>query len=259
VDIDMASASRYPDFIIGGAPRCGTTFLCHALSRHPRVHMVQPFIPEPKVFFGAEQSADTYRDRYARMFAAAGADQVLGEKTSNYLESELACERILRYLPMVRLVFIFREPVARAYSNYLWSTKNGLETMSFEEAVELEGRRASPLPPEKSHARPFDYLCRGDYATFSERYIRGLGRDNVAFFLYEDIERQPDTMMDRLQRFLGVEPMPFADLDVGVVNSASDVGPELCPGTRARLKERMAPHVARFAKLSELDLSAWEY
>jgi hypothetical protein len=250
---------RVPHFIIGGAPRCGTTFLCHALSRHPGVCVAQPFIPEPKVFFGPEQTADLYRQRYAQLFADAAADKVLGEKTSNYLESPLACDRIARHLPGVRMVFVFREPVARAYSNYLWSRKNRLETLPFEEAVAKEGQRPSPLPPEKAHARPFDYLCRGDYATFARRYVDALGRENVTFLLYEDLERRPQAMMAGLQRFIGVDPLPFADLDVGVVNSAREVGPALDPLTRDCLKERMAPHVRRFADLSGLDLSAWGY
>jgi hypothetical protein len=240
---------RGPDFILGGAPRCGTTFLCHALSRHPQVYLAKPFIPEPKVFFGPELSTHAYHARYAALFAGAGQDQVCVEKTSNYLESPLACERILRHLPDVRMLFIFREPVARAYSNYLWSCKNGLETLSFEDAIEREGCRPSPLPPEKAHARPFDYLCRGHYATFAERYIRGLGQDHVAFFLYEDIQEQPEALMNRIQRFLGVEPLPFAYLDVGVVNAANEIGPQLDARLRDRLKDRLAG----------LDLTAWGY
>jgi hypothetical protein len=258
----MDDPCSWPHFIIGGAPRSGTTFLCHALSRHPAIHMARPFVPEPKVFFGLELDSAGYQRRYRELFAAATPDQVRGEKTTNYLESPLACERIRRYLPGVRMLFIFREPVARAYSNYLWSKKNGLETLSFEEAVAREGQRESPLPPEKSHARPFDYLCRGDYGGFAERYIQALGRENVHFFLFEDITQNPTTLMDimdRVQRVVGVDPLPFNQLDVGVVNSASEMGPDLELRVRERLRECMAPHVHRFATLSGLDLSSWGY
>lgn len=255
----MDDSCRWPHFIIGGAPRSGTTFLCHALSRHPGIYMARPFIPEPKVFFGPELDAAGYQRRYRELFAAATPGQVRGEKTTNYLESPLACERIQRHLPGIRMLFIFREPVARAYSNYLWSKKNGLETLTFEEAVAREGQRESPLPPEKSHARPFDYLCRGDYGTFAQRYVQALGRENVHFFLYEDICQNPAALMDKVQRVIGVDPIPFNTLDVGVVNSASDMGPELAGPVRERLRERMAPHVRRFAALSELDLTPWGY
>ena len=39
-----------PDFIIAGAPRCGTTWLSHLLDRHPDVQMAKPEVPEPKFF-----------------------------------------------------------------------------------------------------------------------------------------------------------------------------------------------------------------
>src|ERR1700736_5930794 len=147
-----------PTFIIGGAPRSGTTFLAQALDLHPDVAIARPVIPEPKVFFGPPRDQGWYYRRYQELFGAAAGKRARGEKTSNYLESEIACARIATFLPHVRMLFILREPVARAYSNYLWTKKNGLETLSFEEAVELEGKRPSPLPPEKSHARPYDYL-----------------------------------------------------------------------------------------------------
>ena len=41
---------RLPDFIIGGAPRSGTTWLYALLDRHPDVFMARPRAPEPKFF-----------------------------------------------------------------------------------------------------------------------------------------------------------------------------------------------------------------
>src|SRR5687767_8875840 len=159
-------ADARPTFIIGGAPRAGTNFLCHALDRHPDVYLAKPYLPEPKVFMGPEQPWDVYAARYAAFFAADGSRLALGEKTTYYLENERCCALIRCHLPAVRMVFILREPVARAYSNYLWTKKNGLETLPFEEAVRLEGRRASPLPPGRDYARPYDYVARGRYDVF---------------------------------------------------------------------------------------------
>ena len=55
------------------------------------------------------------------------------------------------------MLFLVREPAARAHSIWLWSTGNGVETLSFAEAVELERRgveRTSPLGPGREDARP---------------------------------------------------------------------------------------------------------
>jgi hypothetical protein len=266
----MEDGPIWPHFIIGGAPRSGTTFLCQALARHPCIHMARPFVPEPKVFFGPERDVAWYQARYAELFGhtsevcetfgvSTTSGRLRGEKTANYLESDLACERIGRFLPAVKMIFLFREPVARAYSNYLWSKKNGLETLTFEEAIAREGTRPSPFGPDKAHARPFDYLSRGDYAPFARRYLDALGRGRVAFFLYEEIATNPAGLLGRVQRFLGVERLALDKLNVGIVNSARDMGPELDRDLQARLKERMTPLVQTFAELSGLDLSLWQY
>jgi hypothetical protein len=256
----MIDRTRLPTFIIGGAPRSGTTFLCHALDRHPDVYMAKPYIPEPKVFLGAAKDPSKYYERYAEYFGPECAHKARGDKTTLYFENVEGRQRLRQFLPEdIRLLFILREPVARAYSNYLWSKRNGLEHLSFEEAVDLEGNRPNPLPEEKSYARPHDYLVRGDYAQWAAAYLEEFGPERVAFFLYEDIERRPEGLLNDIHTFIGIKPRAFANGEVGVINSAKDVGPELDPDLKARLQRRMAPSVARFALLTGLDISPWGY
>jgi hypothetical protein len=255
----MTIPSHLPTFIIGGAPRAGTTYLATALARHPEIYMAQPFVPEPKVFTGPRQPLEVYHERYRHFFAGAADRFARGEKTSYYLECAQSCQLIRQVVPEVRLLFVIREPVARAYSNYLKTRKEGLETLSFEEAIAQEGARPSPLPPEKAYARPHAYLSRGDYATFAERYFQTFGRDRVLFVLHEDIVLRPRTFWQHIQAFLGVTELPYQQLDVGVVNSAREVGPPIFPKTEQRLRERMQPLVARFGALSGLDLEPWGY
>jgi hypothetical protein len=255
----MTMPTHLPTFIIGGAPRSGTTYLAEALDRHPEVCMAKPFIPEPKVFMGERQPLEVYHNRYRALFANAGNKPARGEKTSYYLECALARELILQVAPQARILFIVREPVARAYSNYLQTKKNGLEHLSFEEAIDLEGRRPSPLPPDKYYARPFDYLSRGDYAALALPYFEAFGPGQVRFLIHEDITRRPRQLWKEIQPFLGLSEVPFEKLDVGVVNSAKEVGPAICPKTEQRLRERMLPLVRRFAGLTGLDIEPWGY
>jgi len=221
--------------------------------------MAKPFVPEPKVFMTPVTGPGEYQARYDRLFRDAGAATERGEKTSYYLESEEACTWIHQILGTVRLVFILREPVARAYSNYLWSRMNGLETLSFEEAIKLEGHRPSPLPREKAYARPFDYLTRGDYATFAERYLKVFGKDALCFLLYEDLVEDPDGFMRKAQNFIGVSPLPAEKLGVEMVNVARDSGPPIDPRTEELLRRRMAKHVERTANVTGLDVGRWGY
>ena len=121
----IQNGRKVPDFIIGGAPRSGTTYLCHALVRRPEIFIPQPFIPEPKVFNGHPEGTD-FLALYDTITAPARPEQIIIEKSSGCLESPVAKDRINGRLPRVKLIFILREPAARAYSNYLWSVKKRL-------------------------------------------------------------------------------------------------------------------------------------
>ena len=249
----------HPDFIIGGAPRSGTTYLAHALDRHPQIYLAKPFIPEPKVFMGSPQTGAEYQLRYTDLFQDAAVANLCGEKTSYYFENEQACQRICEYTPDTKLIFILRDPVERAYSNYLWSKKNGLETLDFEQAVSLDGQRPDPLPPEKSYVRPFDYLQRGNYVLFAERYLHHVERSQILFLLYEDIERNPARLFAQLQAFLGVSACSVEQLDPGKVNSARESNSYMDDKLREGLRKKMTPWVRDFQALTNLDLTVWGY
>ncbi|MEQ1853744.1 MAG: sulfotransferase [Chthoniobacteraceae bacterium] len=249
-----------PSFIIGGAPRCGTTWLCHALERHPEVALAKPLIPEPKVFLAPECDETLLARRYTALFAGASpAATILGEKTSYYLENEAAFERIRRFLPDLKLVFLLREPVARAFSNWQWSRQNGIETLGFEEAIASEGTRPDPFPPEMAYVRPFDYLTRGHYDRFAERWLSGFPKSSLFFALYEDLIDTPAAVMQRLCPFLGIAPGDFDYSSVGVINPANKDTAPLAAEIANRLRDRLRPSVTRFAELTGLDVARWGY
>jgi hypothetical protein len=253
---------RLPTFIIGGAPRSGTTFLCHVLDKHPDVFMAKPFSPEPKICLKqGSQEVENYHQQYHALFANVKNEKALGEKSSAYLENQVALEQMQRVFNKhkVRFLFIVREPVQRAYSNYVRSVNNGLETLSFSEAIALEGKRTDPFPPERSYVRPFDYLIRSDYAIFAERYLFAFGRENVKFVLFENIRLSPDQFYYDIQNFIEVDPLPRAQLETGPINANQQTNLFLDPALEATLRKQMRPKVERFAQVTGLDVGAWGY
>ena len=257
----MTTRRPIPDVVIGGAPRAGTTFLCELLAKHPQVYVARPFIPEPKVCMTPHFDGDAgLLDRYASFFAAAPSHTVRVEKTSAYFENDGARECLVRLLPDARFVFILREPVARAFSNWSRSRAQGLETLPFEVAVELEERsRPVPLPPDRAYARPFDYLTRGQYATLAQAWIDAVSRSRLFFCLFEEAIAAPEAFAHKLQRFVGVEPLPWGRIATGRVNAGKDDFRAVNPALVAQLRRRFAPEVERLAQLTGLDVTIWGY
>jgi hypothetical protein len=219
--------------------------------------MAKPVKPEPK-FFLVDDLYQRGVEHYSRTwFADAGDAPLAGEKSTDYLESAAAAARIGRDLPRVKLVFILREPVSRAYSNYLWTKMNGLETEDFDTALTLEAQRERELQPRLRYARPFSYASRGMYADMLRPYLDRFPRDQMLIVRFEDILAQPHELAERLQRFLGIEPRPADADDLGVINPAERPVDGIPEEARKALLARYIEPNRELARMLGAEFTVW--
>jgi len=220
--------------------------------------MAKPRRPEPKFFLDDAIYARGL-DYYSKTwFAAVEAGVLAGEKSTNYLESPVAAERIHLHLPEAKLLFMLRNPVDRAFSNYRWSRMNGLETEDFETALALEEERTRTLPPSLRYARPFSYLARGLYRAQLEPYFARFSPEQILCLRFEDLDAVPEAIAERLHRFLGVEPRPGDAAGLGVVNAAPAAGEEtISAALRARLERFYETPNRELEALLGPGFSAW--
>jgi hypothetical protein len=245
-----------PTFLIAGAPRSGTTWLYHLLDRHPDVYMAKPVRPEPKFFLVDELYERGFEHYLRTWFDGSATSAAAGEKSTNYLESVAAAERIRRHLPDVKLVFILREPAQRAYSNWAWSRMNRMETLDFETALEQEDERERTVPPQLRYARPHAYFSRGLYATMLRRYVDLFPREQILCLKFDDIILKPGDLACRLHRFLRVAPRPDDTLGLDVVNP-SEAGDTMSDDLRRRLRLRYASATRELVALFGREFEDW--
>lgn len=220
--------------------------------------MAAPPRPEPKFFLVDElysRGLDWYSQNW---FGSAAPGAICGEKSTNYLESASAAHRIANALPGVRLVFVLRDPVERAWSNYRLSRMNGMERETFERALELEGQRERDLAPERRFSRPHAYFSRGLYADLLQPWFQLFPRENILCLRCEDIARRPRLLAERLHRFLCL-PVRADDADgLGVINAAESEGEQqLAAETRSLLRARYAEPNRRLAEFLGPDFEIW--
>jgi len=209
---------RDPDFILIGAAKSGTTTLYRYLLRHRRVYMPTP--KEPQFFSDAEVHARGL-DWYRGLFAEARPDQICGEASTTYTRwphTEDAASRIAAELPAVKLVYIMRHPVERAFSHYVHHMRGGV-TMSFEEALEKDDI----------------YVDCGFYMKQIQRYLDHYPPEALHPILLDDLESQPESVLHDLQCFLGLEPIAVVQ-DRNVVANSSSSDHYLRALTTARLR-----------------------
>ncbi len=227
------------------------------LNRHPDVYMAKPVKPEPKFFLRDDEYAKGLQYYSDRWFADAPPGKVAGEKSTDYLESAAAASRIARDVPHVKLIFILREPVSRAYSNYLWTRMNGLETEDFATALRLEEQRERELPDRLKFTRPYSYFSRGLYAHLLEAYFNRFMEQQILIARFEDIVERPAELAAGVHRFLGVAVRP-ADADgLGVINPSEGDTSQLAEDIRQELSAKYAEANRRLASLLGPSFQMW--
>ncbi len=207
--------------LVIGAQRCGTTYLQSLLEAHPEITMARPARPEPKVFL-AEASVERGRDWYHRTFFGHATDErLLGEKSTSYIEVPDAADRARRVLGEDTLILaLLRDPVARAVSNWRFSTDNGLEQRPLETALRENLDHAAEWDSAATSVSPFAYLERGRYDQHLEPWFAVFPSTARVVFLQDLLDR---------------------DEALGTLYEQLDVDPDFRPATRERLNESMEP------------------
>lgn len=194
-----------PDhFVIVGAQRSGTTYLYGILDEHPEIEMAKPLRPEPKFFLDDDQYA-LGLDYYESHFFSDATARVRGEKSTSYIESEVAAQRISVTLPDALIVVVVRDPVRRAVSNYRFTVEHGIEDLPPADALRRAASGDRPWDRTRFSVSPFDYLARGRYVDYLERFAAHVARDQMRVLLFEELVADPSVVASLYER-LGVDP-----------------------------------------------------
>lgn len=215
------SVKLLPNFLIIGAQKAGTTALFYALSKHPQVFtsaIKEPryFADEAKALADAagpgdrETTMTSSLEEYEGLFAEAGGAIARGEASPAYLYDAEAPAKIAELIPDAKLIAILRNPIERAYSNFLYLIREGREPLhDFGAALaEEEKRRAS------GWSTAWFYRDKGFYGAQLARYREHFDRDQLHCILYEDYNEKPEATVRDVYRFLGVDDSFTQDLSI---------------------------------------------
>lgn len=217
-------STRWPDFVVIGAGKSGTTALNEYLDQHPEIFMSKRKEPN---FFGLEnvdvnnyEYADSReyhlnfsvykKDDYLALYKEAGADQVTGEISNRYLYSSLAHRAIKDYIPDVKLIALLRQPADRLFSRYLHMVREN----------NVPDEDWSHLFDKKSiwWKRP-DLVNEGFYFKHLSKFYDIFPKENIRVYLYDDFKTNPNSILQDIFRFVGVNDKVIVDTDI-VVNKS---------------------------------------
>jgi hypothetical protein len=253
----LASAPfrRLPDFLIPGAPKCGTSSLFDLITLHPDAK--RGWRKEPTNFIHYPTSS--LRARMNQPFRIGRA--LCGDGSVEYFFHPDAPSNAASVVPGARLIFLLRDPVARAWSEYRMFKKSGHEMQDFTSTIRqaVEWMSQSGLQPlvescSRNSHNPVRYVRCGMYAELLANWERAFPRERMLVLFSEDYFSNPESVAGRVYSFLDLRPHKPASFP-----HARDGGSGNPPPHEAvsLLQEFYRPHNQRLREYLKSDLP-WE-
>ncbi len=190
------SDRRRPNLFLVGAMKAGTNTLHRLLDAHPDIFMSKK-PKEPSWIVGSNSGRE--EDWYLGLFASAGDARYVGEASTDYSRAPRlkgAPEKILKYAPGARILYLMRDPLDRALSHYWWDVQYSAEGRTFKDAA----------------SRSREILDVGHYAMQIAPYFETFGRDRVHALTLESLVADAPATLKSLWKFL---ELPEADVTGG--------------------------------------------
>lgn len=216
-------SGRGLDFLVVGAPKCGTTAIAELIGGHPDVEMSVPKEPH---YFDAHYKPDT-AEYISAVFPRETPAALLGEATPSYLMVPWVASRVAQEYPRAKIIVCLRNPVARAFSSWWMLYSRGLERLNFKDAIAAElmqgeifdredaadvWRRQVDAIASGSELPVRTYLEAGHYAKHLDRWLEFYPRDQIQVIFTSELYAARDHALAKIWDTLRVEPW-YPDYD----------------------------------------------
>jgi hypothetical protein len=178
----------FPNLIIIGGLKCGTTSIHHYLGLHPEIQMSKPkelnfFVEELSWDLGLEWYKGRFDDRFA----------VRGESSPHYTNQPRfkgVAERIQQHCPDAKLIYMVRDPIKRVLSHWVHATGAGYERGNIDDVLSR---------PDTA------YVQRSLFWMQLQPYLRRFDREQIAVITSEELQSEREATMRNAFRFAGVD------------------------------------------------------
>ncbi len=219
----------FPNCLIIGAPRSGTTSLYEYLNSHPDTYMSP--VKEPDFFASpaldavycsdpscerdteeltrAKLALEAELSRYEALFEGSGAAKVRAEASAIYLAHPTAAEHIHRTIPEAKLIAVLRDPTERIYSHYVHGSRIRAEwggQITWDEFMHAVDRALDEGCPETAESEPQIWVRSGFYSRHLARWRALFPEEQLRVYLFEDLVNDTRGLMAKIFAYLDIDP-----------------------------------------------------
>jgi len=259
---------RFPDFMCIGAPRAATTWVHKRLSADPGIFLPKRkevhFYDEPPAAVASANSAKSdlrwsesfYFDVespahlrwYWHQYRHAGS-KLAGDITPLY--STLSVDRIAcirRHMPELKLIYILRNPIERAWSGLrksVWYQKGE----SYLQEKDADWIMQQVMRPE--------VLMRGNYPQAIENWETVFPKEQMLYLFFDDINEDANGSLDQIFDFLGKTRAGVAQAATSSRNVNAAPEKPMPDYVKRALSEHYAEQIRSLESRFGRDLSHW--
>lgn len=180
---------KFPDFLVIGAQKAGTTWLYSNLKQHTDL-----FLSEKKEIHYFDWNFYRSIKWYLRHFKNAG-DKIKGEVTPAYSTlDKTRIKHIYRCNPELKIIFIVRNPIERAWSHALNNYCVGMN-IPFDQLT---------TDDFKWHFNSYASVIRGDYKNTIENWTSVFPEKQFFICFHEEVKSNPEQLLNEVFNFLSV-------------------------------------------------------
>jgi arylsulfatase A-like enzyme len=239
-----------------GVQKGGTTSLYAHFCEHPAL---SPPIHKELHFFDNETNdwaAPNYRALDA-FFSSDDGDRLRFDITPIYSFWPPSMQRIREYNPAAKLIFLFRDPFDRAWSQWCMEYARGYETLPFAQAIRAGRSRLDSLAPLARERRVYTYIERGLYSGQIRRALTHFPQEQLLFLRSEDLLNDHVATLARIAAFLGIAPFPDTGPKFENMRQNASFPSEPTEEDRALVAALLGDDLRDFTRLTGLDISRW--
>lgn len=202
---------KLPNFLVVGFPKCGSTSIYYYLKEHPEIFLPEqkelhyftyPIISKQNQGKGDKKIKQFHIGsftKYEKCFEAVSNEKAIGDVSPSYINYPEIYHTISQKLGSnVKIIVLLRDPIKRAYSNYLHLVREEREYLPFYEALQAERERKNSLYS--------DFW----YYTFNSMYYEKIRRleenfNQILIITFEDFVNNPKEGIKEIYEFLEVD------------------------------------------------------
>lgn len=202
--------NEIPDLVIIGAAKSGTTTLADLLGSHPKICLGIKKEPD---FFSNKENYTRGIEFYRENFIKAKKGQLCLDASTSYSrlpQRSNVAEKLYSASPNVKIIYIMRHPVERAYSHFIHRyTKELFPNQSFNVTF-------------SQHVKN-DAMCvdSSNYKLQIEEYFKYFSKESMFFLFTEELSNNKQEVLKKLCDFLSINYMDDYFKEDKILNETS--------------------------------------